>query len=85
MFDILITKSALRQLNRMPKNIKQTVIKKIARVAANPHAPKNNVKPLRKGDFFRLRIGSWRVIYTVDNESKTMHVIDILPRGNAYQ
>ncbi len=49
MFDILITKSALRQLNRMSKNIKQTVIKKIARVAANPHAPNNNVKPLRKG------------------------------------
>ena len=85
MFKISISKSAMRQLNRIPTNTKQTVIRKIHQVAANPHAPNNNIKALRRSGVLRLRIGDWRVLYTIDSESGTMTVINILPRGRAYR
>ncbi|MBK1735024.1 hypothetical protein CKO15_06940 [Halorhodospira abdelmalekii] len=33
---------------------------------------------------YRLRIGDWRVVYTVSDETVTVHVIRIAPRGGAY-
>ena len=32
---------------------------------------------------FRLRVGDWRVLYTLEN--KTVMVDNILPRGDAYK
>lgn len=85
MFTINITKSAMRQLNRIPSNTKQTVIRKIRHVAVDPHAPNNNIKALRRNGILRLRIGNWRVLYAIDSESETLTVINILPRGRAYR
>ena len=75
----------MRQLNRIPSNTKQTVIRKIHQIATDPYAPNNNIKALRRSGILRLRIGDWRVLYTIDNESRTMTVINILPRGRAYR
>ena len=85
MFTINITKSAMRQINRMPSNTKQIVIRKIQQVATNPHAPNNNIKALRRSGILRLRISDWRVVYTIDSESRTMTVINKLPRARAYR
>ena len=35
-------------------------------------------------DYFRLRIGSYRVIFAVLNEKKIIAVVNIVPRGDAY-
>jgi mRNA interferase RelE/StbE len=35
------------------------------------------------GDY-RLRVGDWRVLFTMEKERKTIHVYAILPRGDAY-
>lgn len=75
----------MRQLNRMPSNIKQTVIRKIRLIAEDPFAPNNNIRALRGSDILRLRIGDWRVLYALESETKTITVINILPRGHAYR
>ncbi len=36
-----------------------------------------------KGDY-RVRVGGWRLLLTVDREAKVLHVYAILPRGDAY-
>jgi len=45
-----------------------------------------NVRPLTgklKGDY-RIRIGSWRALFTPDRETKVLYVYAILPRSDAY-
>jgi len=46
---------------------------------------KGDIKPLsgKHAGQFRLRIGDWRIIYTVEN--KDVFVGYILPRGDAYK
>ncbi len=66
-------------------NLTPHCLRKIHQVAVNPHAPNINIKTLRGSSILRLRIGDWRVLYTIDNESRTMTVINILPRGRAYR
>jgi mRNA interferase RelE/StbE len=58
----------------------------VERVAADPTAPNNNRQPL-KGvpNGFRIRVGDWRVSYTIDREAQVMDVFEVAPRGGAYR
>jgi mRNA interferase RelE/StbE len=58
----------------------------VERVAADPTAPNNNLQPL-KGvpNGFRIRVGDWRVSYTIDREAQVMDVFEVAPRGGAYR
>ncbi|MBI4702177.1 MAG: type II toxin-antitoxin system RelE/ParE family toxin [Deltaproteobacteria bacterium] len=34
---------------------------------------------------YRLRVGSWRVVFTVDHRAGVVAVVRVLPRGQAYR
>jgi len=58
----------------------------IGRVAADPRARNNNLKPLAGiPNGVRLRIGDWRVSFTLDYAAQVMDVFEIAPRGGAYR
>lgn len=78
------SEDAFVTLRRIPNNIASTIRTKLERLAANPAAPNNNVKSLKGRDGYRLRVGDWRVIYTLKNNVLTVYVITIAPRGSAY-
>ena len=69
----------------MPSNVERTMVQKIDLLAADPMASNNNVTPLRATGGFRLRVGDWRVLYSLDYESNLLRVAAILPRGEAYR
>ncbi|MDD9985492.1 MAG: hypothetical protein OXQ31_04385, partial [Spirochaetaceae bacterium] len=64
-FTVVITKDARRRLRRIPRNTERTIISKIDDLAGDPFAPNSNVTALTAIDGFRLRIGDWRVLYTL--------------------
>ena len=41
--------------------------------------------PLRGRPGFRLRVGTWRVIFERDEEAQTIDVLRIGPRGDVYK
>lgn len=57
---------------------------KIEALAANP-TDAQNVKKLVGRTGYRLRVGDWRVIYTVDSGRLIVLVLDIGPRGGIYK
>lgn len=81
----MITKGASRRLRGIPKNVARTIVGKIDDLAANPFASNKNVTGLEGVDGFRLRVGDWRVLYTLDTEVRTMTIAAIVPRGGAYR
>ena len=81
----MITKQASRRLRGMPNNAERTIVGKIDGLAADPFASNNNVIALKATDGFRLRVGDWRVLYTLDTEARTMTIAAIVPRGEAYR
>jgi mRNA interferase RelE/StbE len=74
----------IKALRRMQRAKAEDITGAIQRVAADPWAPNNNLKPL-KGvqNGFRLRVGDWRVSYTVDRDAAVIDVFEIAPRGGA--
>ena len=82
MKQLVYSREALRSLRRMPANRARLIRKKLRQYAANPEGLLRNVKPLAGGEYLRLRVGDWRVVFKED--SATVAVIRIAPRGRAY-
>jgi mRNA-degrading endonuclease RelE of RelBE toxin-antitoxin system len=83
---IEIGREALRALRRIQPARAQEIREAIGRVAAEPRAAYNNLRPL-KGvpSGFCIWVGDWRVSYTLDWEADLMRIFEIVPRGGAYR
>ena len=73
MYKIIIKKKAKKFIDKLPKNEKIRIVKAIE-VLPNGE----DIKKLKgHSDLFRLRVGDYRIIYTVDNGELIVYVIDI--------
>ena len=75
-----------KALARMQRAKAEDILTMLDRIAADPFARNNNIKPL-KGvpSGYRARVGDWRVSYTVDRRTDLIEVFEIAPRGGAYR
>jgi mRNA interferase RelE/StbE len=74
-----------RKLNKPTKKRIKEALRKLKE--SNNPLFHENVRALTgelKGDY-RLRVGDWRIMFTLDRERKVIYVYAILPRGEAYQ
>ena len=77
---IIIQKKAKKFIEGLPKNDR---IQVIAAIEQLPNG--SNIKSLKGHDgLLRLRVGSYRIIYTVDNGELIVYVIDANNRGQVY-
>lgn len=84
MYRIEIGAEAERDLRRMPRNTAKRIRSKLVALAEDPFARNRNVKKLSGRDAWRLRIGDWRALYTLDTENQIISIMVIRPRGSAY-
>ncbi|HEV2301167.1 MAG TPA: type II toxin-antitoxin system RelE/ParE family toxin [Stellaceae bacterium] len=83
---ITYRRDPVKVLRRLQRAKAEDIREAIKRIAADPSASNNNVRPL-KGlpGGFRVRVGDWRVSYTIDHEAQVIDVFEIAPRGGAYR
>jgi mRNA interferase RelE/StbE len=83
---IVVARDAGKVLARMQPAKASDIREAIDKVAADPAASNNNIRAL-KGvpNGFRIRVGDWRVSYTLDHRGGVMNVFEIAPRGGAYR
>lgn len=83
---ITYRRDAVKALSRMQPAKADDIRQALVRIAADPASPNNNLLPLRGvPDGFRLRVGDWRVSYTLDRAAQVIDVFEIAPRGGAYR
>ena len=80
MYEIIIQKKAKKFIDGLPKNDR---IRVVAAIEQLPNG--SDIKPLKGHDgLLRLRVGSYRIIYTVDHGKLIVYVIDANNRGQVY-
>lgn len=79
MFSIEYSKAARKALKTMPRNTARLVMEKIEALEADPMAPNNNVKKLTNHPGYRLRVGDWRVVYTIHEQALLIAIVRIAP------
>ena len=80
---ILFVKSAEKELLYLNKNLGQRIIQKINLLKNDPYG--QNSQKLEGGKGYRIRIGDYRVVYTINNENKIILVIKIGHRKEIYR
>ena len=81
--EIVFTRVAARALRRAPAETERLIRDKLRLYAVDPAALANNIKALKgEGQRFRLRIGDWRAVFSLEADLIIVH--DIGPRGSIY-
>lgn len=81
--NLFLSSKADRQLNKLPSPIYQLVLSQIKALASVPFPVR--VKKLISRNGWRLRIGDYRIIYIVDKRSKTITILSVSHRKDAYR
>jgi mRNA interferase RelE/StbE len=85
MWSVAYTPDALKALSRMDPALARRIRTKILALASNPFAPNSNVRKLTGIGGYRLRVGDWRVIYTLKREILTVVVVRVGNRREVYR
>lgn len=81
MYKIIIKKKAKKFIDRLPVNEKKRIACAIAQL---PYG--EDIKKLQGyDDLFRLRVGAYRIIYSIDNGELIVYVVDAGNRGEIYK
>ncbi|MFH1228532.1 MAG: type II toxin-antitoxin system RelE/ParE family toxin [Planctomycetota bacterium] len=84
MYQILIEKHAEKDLQNLPHDLFNTIIKHILALKDNP-LPVGVRKIVGSKNDWRIRIGNYRVIYEVDNKAKVVKVFRAKHRKDVYR
>ena len=68
----------------MPRNLADRIRKKIKALAQSPYTNRQ-AKMLKGAKANRLRVGDWRILYTINDSDVEIWIIKIAPRGEAYK
>lgn len=79
---IVYKKQAKKDLGKLPKNTRVLILSKINQLFNDPASLKQNIKPLKGSDNYRLRVGNYRVIY--NRKGVILNIWRIAPRSAAY-
>lgn len=80
-YKIELDKRAVKFISKQPKPQRERLFAAIYKL---PHS--GDIKAMQGyAGYFRLRVGNYRIIYTVDNDVLTVRVIEIGNRGDVYK
>jgi mRNA interferase RelE/StbE len=82
-FRVEVRHSAEKELGRLPAQAQQRIAVGLLGLTEQPLPP--NVKKLKGSDGYRIRIGDYRVLYTIDTEKREVSVFAIGHRKDVYR
>jgi mRNA interferase RelE/StbE len=77
-YQISYEKEALKELDKLESSVSRRIIKKIDEMSENTSSC--DIKKLKASDYYRLRVGDYRIIFIFDN-----NFIKILKIGHRKQ
>ncbi len=82
-YEVEFRPAALRELRKMDRSTQPRIRGAIALLAQDPRPPAS--RQLRGRDGYRLRVGDYRIIYTIDDGVLLIVVVTIGHRREVYQ
>jgi mRNA-degrading endonuclease RelE of RelBE toxin-antitoxin system len=81
---LLVAGPAARGLDRVPEKAAAAIVETLHAIAANP---RRLGKPLRNelAGYYSARRGGFRIVYWLDEQTRTVHVVRIEHRADVYR
>ena len=84
LFEIRWKASAKKELKKIDKVEIKKIISEIEKLSLEPY-PTNHKKILGTEHIFRIKIGNYRVIYSIENQQLIIEIIRVRHRKEAYR
>jgi mRNA interferase RelE/StbE len=83
-YRVVLTSSAQKELRRLSAQLNARIVPRLEDLADNPRPP--GCKKLKGGTKeWRIRVGGYRVVYTIDDVKSLVEVTRIHHRSEIYQ
>lgn len=83
-WQVTIERAVDKRLARLPRDVQQRLTAAIDRLEENPRHP--GVTQLTGyADLYRVRVGDWRIVFTIHDEQLVVVVIEVDVRGSVYR
>src|SRR4051794_2333962 len=83
-YQVVTTRAAARALRKLSGKDLERVVAKLRGLADEPR-PHGVEKLTDRGDLYRIRAGDYRVVYSIDEEARTVSVETIGNRRDVYR
>jgi len=81
--EVRITRKALKEIDKLPSAYAKKITKNLLDLESNPF-PSNSKKLVGEKNY-RIRIGIYRAIYTIDKGKKLVRVLRVKHRREVYR
>jgi mRNA interferase RelE/StbE len=83
-YTVFFTPSADKALRRLPETVQRRIVAAVEDLQDNPRPP-TSVKLKGEEDLWRIRVGEYRVVYTVRDYELTVLVVRVAHRKDVYR
>jgi len=83
-YEVYIERRAEKDLKKLEGPLFSEIVARIKGLAGNPR-PTGSKKIAGSQNDWRIRIGSYRVLYEIDNKTKTIKIMRVKHRREAYR
>lgn len=84
-YKIELSKRSYKYLEKLDKRSKQRISNYLLLLTDNPRNPELNIKKIQgESSMYRLRVGGFRILYTIEDNILIITIIKIGPRGDVY-
>ena len=82
-YKIDIKKSAVKEIEHLPRRDMQDVLDKITSLTKNPRP--HDGKKLSGQEKYRVRCGDYRILYSIEDDILVVYVVKVGHRKNVYR
>ena len=82
-YKIEIKKSAAKEISKLPKVSIKCIVNKIQKLSDDPRP--NGCKKLSGDEKYRIRIGVYRVLYSIMDEKLIIYIVKVGHRKDVYE
>ncbi|ASJ12448.1 type II toxin-antitoxin system RelE family toxin [Thermococcus thioreducens] len=81
-YSVVLSRKSKKFLKKVPPQDKKRLVGALVKLEQNPWFAQ--YKKVKGYPFYRIRVGDYRIIYSVDEDSKTVYVVIIGRRESVY-
>lgn len=83
-YRILLEAKAEKNLEKLPKEVQKRITQRILNLKDTPR-PFGVTKINTANEWYRVRVGDWRILYEIDDKAKKIIVLRVRHRKEVYK
>ena len=83
-YKVEITPAAKRQIKKLIQSVQLAIVERLEQLAENPRPP-GVLKMQGAESLYRIRVGDYRIIYEIQDQTLLIAVVKVGHRGDVYR